>query len=120
MTRTIVVEDNLLISVIYRHYLRKLNIELVAEVTTGERAIEVVRENEIDFIVMDIMLEGEIDGIEAMRQIREFTSIPVIFATGNSDDFHVKKATAIPNSLFLVKPVTEENFSEAIEKLKEF
>lgn len=120
MTRTIVVEDNLLISVIYRHYLRKLNIELVAEVTNGERAIEVVRENEIDFIVMDIMLEGEIDGIEAMRQIREFTSIPVIFATGNSDDFHVKKAAAIPNSLFLVKPVTEENFSEAIEKLKDF
>lgn len=120
MTRAIVVEDNLLISVIYRHYLRKMNIELVAEVTTGERAIEIVRENEVDFIVMDVMLEGEMDGIDAMKKIREYTPVPVIFATGNSDEFHVNKASTVSNSLFLVKPVTEESFFDAVNRIKGF
>tara|TARA_R110002126_G_scaffold53886_1_gene145936 strand:- start:39 stop:188 length:150 start_codon:yes stop_codon:yes gene_type:complete len=48
MKKVIVVEDNLLISVIYRHYLKKLNYEIVGEVTKGEEAIEVLKEKRVD------------------------------------------------------------------------
>ena len=60
MKKAIIVEDNLLISVIYRHYLEKMKYKVIDEVTTGERAVEILRTQDVDLILMDIMLDGEI------------------------------------------------------------
>jgi CheY-like chemotaxis protein len=119
MKKVIVVEDNLLISVIYRHYLKKLNYQVIAEVTTGEEAIETLKEVEVDLIIMDIMLDGEIDGINAMIEIRKTVNAPVIFASGNSDPIHINRVSKISNSKFLVKPVTDCTFSKAVKKIEE-
>jgi len=117
MEKVIVVEDNLLITAIYRHYLTALNYTIVAEVTTGEEAIEVLKDNEVDLIIMDIMLEGEINGIEAMKEIRKKVDVPVIFVSANSDDTHFNNAMDIPNSMFLVKPITEPDLSNAVQMM---
>jgi len=119
MKKALVVEDNLLIAVIYRQYLKRLNLEIIAEVKTGEKAVEILKKKKVDLIIMDIMLEGKIDGIDAMKHIREFSQIPVIFASSNSDELHFNKAALISNSLFLVKPVTEEAFSNAVRQTGE-
>ena len=117
MKRAIIVEDNLLISVIYKHYLEKMNYKIIGEVTTGEKAIEILSSQDVDLIIMDIMLDGEINGIEAMKEIREFTQSPVIFASGNSDEMSLKRAAEISNNLFLVKPVTECDFTRGVQKI---
>ena len=117
MKKAIIVEDNLLISVIYRHYLEKLNYEVIDEVTTGEKAVEILRTHDVDLILMDIMLDGEINGIDAMSEIRKFTTSPVIFASGNSDAMSMNKAAEISNSVFLVKPVTESDFMRGVQKV---
>lgn len=119
MKRAIIVEDSLLLSVIYKHYLKSLEIEVLAEVPKGETAIALLKDQEVDLIIMDIMLEGEMDGIQAMKEIRKFTPTPVIFASSNSDRPHKSRAAKILNSIFLTKPVAEEDFVNAVRKAKE-
>jgi len=117
MEKAIVVEDNLLLAVIYRQYLKRLGIKIVAEVVSGEEAVDILKRQAIDLIIMDIMLEGKIDGIEAMMKIREFSQTPVIFASSNSDELHFKKTQMISNSIFLVKPLTEQEFNDAVDQM---
>ena len=119
MKKALVVEDNLILSLIYRYYLHKLGYEIIGEVATGEEAIEILKNQKIDLIVMDIMLDGEIDGIDAMIEIRKKVDAAVVFASGNSDDRNFKRAKEISNSIFLVKPVTESDFSDAVQKINE-
>jgi DNA-binding response OmpR family regulator len=117
MKKAIIVEDNLLIAVVYRHYLEKMNYKIIKEVTTGEMAIEVLSTEKVDIIIMDIMLNGIIDGIDAMVEIRKQTNCPVIFASGNSDSLNMSRASEVSNSIFLIKPVTEDDFTNAVYKM---
>jgi DNA-binding response OmpR family regulator len=117
MKKAIIVEDNLLISVIYRHYLEKMNYNVIGEVTTGEKAIEILSKEDVNLIIMDIMLDGKINGIDAMKEIRKFSKCPVIFASGNSDSVSLSNAEQITNSIFLVKPVTESDFTRGVHKI---
>ena len=72
-----------------------------------------------NLIIMDIMLDGVLDGIDAMKEIRKTVCAPVIFASGNSDELNRKRASEISNSIFIVKPVTEEDFSNAVKRTEE-
>ncbi len=116
MKKVIIVEDNMLISTLYRHYLNKLNYHIVAEVTNGKEAIQVIKEKEADVIIMDIMLDDDMTGINVVEEIRKTIKTPVIFATGNSDDLNRKKAESFENTDFLVKPVAIDDLTKAIKK----
>jgi CheY-like chemotaxis protein len=65
---------------------------------------------------MDISLEGEIDGIEAMVKIREFSDVPVIYITGNSDPYHVERAEKTNYLDYLTKPIEFEDLKKSVEK----
>lgn len=115
--KAIIVEDNLILSVLYENYLKEMVFETVGEITNGEQAVELVKKYSPDIVVMDIMLDGEINGIEAAEQIRDFTAIPIIFVTGNSDQVHMNRAKQVENSKFLKKPVSEEILKKAVTYL---
>ena len=53
-----------------------------------------------------------------MKEIRKTTHTPVIFASGNSDELHLKRASEISNSIFLVKPVTDLAFTDAVKGIE--
>jgi CheY-like chemotaxis protein len=67
-----------------------------------------------DLILMDIALEGDMNGIEAMQKIREFSDVPVVFITGNSDSKHREQATATSNSYYLIKPIEFKDIEETL------
>ncbi len=116
--KAIVVEDNMLISVLYRHYLEKLNYEVIAEIKNGIEAVSVIKEKAADLIIMDIMLEGDMCGIEVVEEIRKTIDTPVVFATGNSDEMSRNRALSFKCTEFLVKPVAIETFTKAIKKVE--
>ena len=89
----------------------------VGEIKDGKLAVELVRKYLPDVVIMDIKLQGNMDGITASEKIREFSDVPIIFITGNSDAESKERATAISHSDFLVKPVTEEKLREVVNRV---
>jgi CheY-like chemotaxis protein len=63
---------------------------------------------------MDVRLMGERDGIDAARAIREFSTVPIVFVTGNSDRPTVERIRAFEGGAPVAKPVTQEALVDAV------
>jgi CheY-like chemotaxis protein len=111
-----IVEDDLILNLLYESYLEKLGYDAEGELVYGKTAIEVAQKIKPDLILMDISLEGEIDGITAMKEIRKFSDVPVIYITGNSDPHHVQRAKETQYLDYLVKPIEFNDLKESIER----
>ena len=111
-----IVEDDLILNLLYESYLDKLGYDAEGELVYGKTAIEVAKKIKPDLILMDISLEGEIDGITAMKEIQKFSDVPVIYITGNSDPYHVERAKETGYLDYLVKPIEFNDLKESIER----
>jgi|TARA_R100000541_G_scaffold6477_1_gene14064 CheY-like chemotaxis protein len=111
-----IVEDDLILNLLYESYLEKLGYDAEGELVYGKTAIEIAKRIKPDLILMDISLEGEMDGIDAMTEIRKFSDVPVIYITGNSDPYHVERAKETNYLDYLVKPIEFDVLKESLEK----
>ena len=111
-----IVEDDLILNLLYESYLEKLGYDAEGELVYGKTAIEVARRVSPDLILMDISLEGDMDGIDAMNEIRKFSNVPVIYITGNSDPYHVQRAKETNYIDYLVKPIEFNDIKESLER----
>lgn len=114
--KVIIVEDDLILNLLYESYLERLGFKTEGELVYGKTAIESVKKHEPGLIVMDISLEGDIDGIDAMLEIRKFSDVPVIFITGNSDPHHVERAEGINYLDYLTKPIEFDDLQNVIQQ----
>ena len=110
-----IVEDDLILNLLYESYLEKLGYGAEGELVYGKTAIEVAKRIKPDLILMDISLEGDMDGIDAMLEIRKFSDVPVIYITGNSDPYHVERAKETKYLDYLVKPIEFDVLKESLE-----
>ncbi|MDR8390943.1 response regulator [Aliifodinibius sp. S!AR15-10] len=115
--KILIVEDDRVLSLMLSRMVQRLGHELVNSVTMGEEAIVTVKKNEVDLILMDIMLEGKIDGIDAMKKIRENNDVPVIYVTGNSDKTTIERAKETAFVAYLVKPIVFDQLKKSIDKI---
>jgi CheY-like chemotaxis protein len=113
----LIVEDDLILSYVLEKYLNDLEHQVVGTVETGEQAITKARELKPDIILMDIKLMGQTDGIEAVREIRRFLDVPVIYITGNSDPFNKSRAEELGFHDYLIKPITMTDLKSSLERL---
>lgn len=114
--KVIIVEDDLILNLLYESYLERLGFDTEGELVYGKTAIEATRKLEPDLIVMDISLEGELDGIDAMLEIRKFSDVPVIYITGNSDSYHKERAKKTDYLEYLTKPIEFDDLKKAVQK----
>ena len=112
----LIVEDDLILNLLYESYFERLGFETEGELVYGKTAIEMTKKIEPDLIVMDISLEGELDGIEAMTEIRKFSDVPVVYITGNSNPMHVKRAKETDYLDYLTKPIEFEDLKKSLEE----
>lgn len=119
MKRIILVEDDFIISLLLEKQIQRMGYEVAEKIDNGEDAIEKVRENRLDLVLMDIKLVGEIDGIEAMNEIRKFSDVPVIYLTGNADENTKKRAYETGPSDYLIKPIDMEVLKKTIRGVLE-
>ncbi len=117
MKRILLVEDDYIISMLLEKQIRRMGYEVAGKVESGEKAIEYTREEKPDLILMDIELKGEIDGIETVKQIREFSTVPVVYLTGNANEKTRKQAEATNPDGFLIKPVDMEILKQKIREI---
>lgn len=113
----LIVEDDLILNLLYESFLEKMGFETHGELVYGKTAVDMTRKINPDLILMDIALEGDMNGIEAAQKIREFSDVPVIFITGNSDPEHKDRAMATPASFYIVKPIELEGLKQALSKI---
>lgn len=90
--KILVVEDEIIIAMEIAERLKAMGYEVMRIVSNGQMAIENAIREEPDLILMDIMIQGEIDGIETATKIRSFSDIPVIYLTANADDSTLQRA----------------------------
>jgi CheY-like chemotaxis protein len=115
--KVLIVEDDMIISMVLERMINKMGFEVVEKATTGEKAITLAQEHQPDIILMDIQLKDDIDGITAMQKIRKSSEVPVIYITGNSDQYYKERAQKTNYIDYLVKPIQMDDLKESINKV---
>ena len=111
----LVVEDESIVSKDIQHSLKKLGYNVVGASATGEKAIELANSEHPDIVLMDIMLKGEMNGIEAAERIKKDLSIPIIFLTAYADELTLSKAKVTQPYGYILKPFKEIDLHTTIE-----
>lgn len=106
--RILLVEDSLVSAKITRDMLTKLGFS-VLEASTGSDAIQMVNETQPDLILMDIVLKGKMDGVEAAERIRSQFDIPVVYLSDFSEEEIVQRAKITTPFGYLIKTSINEN-----------
>ncbi|HOV62687.1 MAG TPA: PAS domain S-box protein [Spirochaetia bacterium] len=109
------VEDEAIIAMDIESLLKRLGYAVIGSVNSGEAAIESVREIKPDLILMDIILKGKIDGIEAAREIMKHHDVPVIYLTANADLATVSRARDTASYGYITKPINQYNVTANID-----
>ncbi len=115
--KVLIVEDNLILSLLEERLLTKMGYNVVGKVTSGEKAVEDFKKFRPDFVIMDISLSGKMDGFEATNRIREYEDIPVIFVSGNSDRYEKICVNKKGYNEFVSKPFTYQDLADPINRL---
>ena len=114
--RVMVVEDEYIIALDLKDRLSRLGYKVPTIATSGKEAVKLVKKDKPDLILMDIMLRGEIDGVQAAKSIREKYDVPVLFVSSFSDINSVKRAQKVSPYGYLVKPFTETELKTSVEE----
>ena len=114
-TQILVVEDETIIGINLKESLESLGYAVPALAASGKKAIEQATHLRPDLVLMDIHLQGNMDGIATAQQIWDDLQIPVIFVTGHSNTSTVERAKVTPSFGYILKPVQERELYVAIE-----
>ncbi len=118
MAKVLLVEDERIVALALKHELAAHGHQVVAIASSGAQALEALATAEPEVVLMDVMIEGEIDGIETARQVSLRSAIPIIYLTGEADAATRKRAMHSPNCMgYLNKPVTAAALSQVILSL---
>ncbi len=111
----LVVEDEVLVGMELKEDLERLGYRVADVVPSGERVVEAVAASQPDIVLMDVRLEGGVDGIEAAYQARAEFEVPIIYLTAYSDRETLRRAAITEPSAFLLKPYNERELAANVE-----
>lgn len=113
--RIMIVEDERITAEDIHDILTHLGYTVTAVVSSGEEAIREAERTRPDLVLMDIRIKGEMDGIQAAREIRERFDIPVVYLTAHADRETLERAKLAEPLGYLVKPFQEPELQASIE-----
>ncbi len=113
--RVLIVEDEAIVALDIQSRLRNMGYEVVRQVSSGEDAVAAARDIRPDLILMDIMLDGAMDGIQAAEAIRSESPIPIIYLTAYADETTLQRAKVTDPFGYIIKPFEDRELSVNIE-----
>ena len=111
----LVVEDERIVALHLRQKLTSLGYDAPLAVATGRAALRAIAESRPDLVLMDIHLEGDLDGIETTALIPADQHVPVIYLTAYSEDATLKRASATNSHGYLLKPFSERELHAMLQ-----
>jgi DNA-binding NarL/FixJ family response regulator len=116
--RILHVDDDIIMGMEIKEFLEGNGYEVCDTVCTGSEAIRSVRTHNPDVVLMDIKLQGVMNGLDATREIRSFSKTSVIFLSGYKDAGTVENAAVMENTIFVSKPFDFMKLIAAIESFR--
>lgn len=113
--RVLVVEDEAVIAEEIRDRLCRLSLDVVGIAANGKQAIATAQASNPDLVLMDIRLQGDLDGIETAELIRQQIDVPIIYLTAYSDQATLARARETAPLGYVLKPVHERELEVTIE-----
>lgn len=111
-----IVEDDMIIQMFIERILGNLGLNIIGEARTGDETLAFLENERPDFILMDIGLAGNKDGIETAEIINQKYQIPIIFLTGNSDKPTLARAKKTNPIGFINKPIDEASLKSVMQQ----
>jgi CheY-like chemotaxis protein/DNA-binding PadR family transcriptional regulator len=115
VSKILVVDDEAIITMQLEERLSSMGYTISGMAASGEEAVEKARRLLPDIVLMDIVMPGKMNGIEAAKQITDELDIPVVFVTSYADDAIIEKAKNVRPYGYIVKPFNELEIKAAIE-----
>ncbi len=110
-----IVEDEWTVAEEIKMVLESFEYTVTSMSSSGEEAIQYAEKDKPDLVLMDIVLEGEMDGIEAANEIRSRFNTPIIFLTAYTDEKILERASITGPFGYIVKPFVNEDLKISIE-----
>ena len=117
--KILIVEDEMLIAANLAMQLKNIGYSITDTLSRGEDALNAIKIDRPDLVLMDINLKGEMDGIETAAKMQELIPMPIIYLTANNDDAHFERAKTTNPYAFLSKPFKKLDLKHAIELAEE-
>ncbi len=114
-TRILIVEDERIVSEDLRLCLAKLGYEVCGIASSGEDAVRKAEKTLPDLVLMDIVLSGKMDGIEAAEAIQSRFNTPIVYLTAYSDKKTLERAKVTEPLGYIIKPFQDRDIHTAIE-----
>jgi signal transduction histidine kinase len=114
-TKIFIVEDEQIIAMGIEAGLVYSGYEVVGMTTSGEKALPQIVQTQPDLILMDIMLAGDMDGIQTAEKVKAQLDIPIVFLTAFNDESTVKRAQNANPFGYLTKPCEDRDLVPTIE-----
>ena len=113
--RIIIVEDEIIVSTDLAGILKNLGYTILAAVDSGEELIKIIENKKPDIVLMDIILAGRMDGIEAAEAIRKSLDIPIIYITAHADEKTIERSKETDPAGYILKPFNPNELYFMIE-----
>jgi len=115
--KVLVVEDDPLFLVVLERGIKKLGFQLLDVVDNSEDALAALGVKTPDFIIMDISIRGQLDGVELAKVIRKQVSIPILFLSAHQDRKIYDEVRSIQYADYLLKPFDLTSLRRAIQRI---
>jgi CheY-like chemotaxis protein len=113
--KILIVDDEAVIALRLQKRLAEMGYEVPEIAFSGEEVVEKAGRLKPDLILMDVMMPGKLDGIDAAKKIKAEFNIPVVFLTAFSEDHIVEKAKLAEPFGYILKPFQDREIKAAIE-----
>jgi diguanylate cyclase (GGDEF)-like protein/PAS domain S-box-containing protein len=113
--RILIVEDEKIIAFDLQRRLKSFGFEVAGSCSSGDEAIEFCAHDRPDLVLMDVMLEGDLDGIETSKILLERFQVPSVFLTAYSDTDTLERAKAAHPLAYIIKPFKERELYTTLD-----
>lgn len=106
--KILIIEDESILALQLKNVLESAGYEVAGVASNSDAAIGFVKSTNIDIIITDIQIKGELNGIQTVELIHRTKKIPTIFLTAFHDDSVLKEVSKVSFTGYIVKPYLDE------------
>ncbi len=113
-----IVEDEPMTASFLQETLGKHGCHVAGSFDTGAAVLEFARENSVDFVIMDVELQGKVNGVDAAIELRRTHNIPSVFITSHNDSATISRAMEAQPLGYIIKPISVSHVESIVGVVK--